>query len=126
MLFGQSAGAAAVAAHIVSERSVGLFQRAGMSSCGFVDWNSQVMAASEEMYDEVLLNARCYNVSCLELAPADLLRNISAAVYIASDPTGDIHSTGLSGRQRWGGVANPSVSAGILFVCVCVCVCVCV
>eukprot|EP01048_Picozoa_sp_COSAG05_P033709 COSAG05_NODE_13674_length_421_cov_1.425466_1_plen_45_part_00 len=40
------------------------------------------MAASEEMFDEVLLTAHCWNVSCLESAPADLLRNVSAAVYL--------------------------------------------
>ena len=110
LLMGQSAGAASVGAHLVMQRSTGLFSRAGMSSSGFVDWSSSVMAAAEEMYDEVLLRAGCggANASCLENAPADLIRNISNEIDFRGDPTGDIRSKGLSGNQRWGGTANPA------------------
>ena len=46
-------------------------------SGGFVDWGSAGIAIGEEMFDEALLLARCWDVACLEACSADLLRNIS-------------------------------------------------
>jgi hypothetical protein len=97
-----------VSAHIATSGSTGLFHKAFMSSSGFVDWVSAQMAVSEEVFDEALLRVGCVDVACMEAASADLLRNVSYSLSIASDPTGDVRSTGLSGGQRWGGVANPS------------------
>ena len=79
-------------------------------SGGFVDWGSAGIAIGEEMFDEALLLARCWDVACLEACSADLLRNISgqARLLLTPQKTADFghKESALSGRFRLGSVIS--------------------
>lgn len=50
MIFGESAGAGSVSAHLVAHRSRGLFTRAAMESGPFADWTSDSLIDSAERF----------------------------------------------------------------------------
>lgn len=59
MLFGQSAGAGSVAAHMIMQRSAGLFQRAGMESGPPCDWTATPLANAEAKFAKLCGLAGC-------------------------------------------------------------------
>ena len=75
MLFGQSAGAGSVSAHLCMSRSAGLFSRALMQSGGFSPWSAREMRESEEFYQEILQVTGCADATCLLELSAEELRS---------------------------------------------------
>eukprot|EP01065_Artemidia_motanka_P045910 TRINITY_DN6841_c0_g1_i1.p1 TRINITY_DN6841_c0_g1~~TRINITY_DN6841_c0_g1_i1.p1 ORF type:complete len:525 (+),score=163.48 TRINITY_DN6841_c0_g1_i1:103-1677(+) len=61
MIFGESAGAGSVSAHLVAPRSRGLFTRAAMESGPFADWTTQPLKFAEKRLEEFTANAGCSN-----------------------------------------------------------------
>ena len=64
-LFGHSAGAAAVSAHLVSPASTGLFSRAGVISGTMANWGSHSAEAAERNYAHALASVNCTTLVCL-------------------------------------------------------------
>eukprot|EP01012_Entosiphon_sulcatum_P012442 TRINITY_DN1779_c0_g1_i1.p1 TRINITY_DN1779_c0_g1~~TRINITY_DN1779_c0_g1_i1.p1 ORF type:complete len:532 (-),score=62.86 TRINITY_DN1779_c0_g1_i1:90-1685(-) len=74
MLFGESAGGASVATHLVTSKSTGLYHRAVMQSGAFNWWIAQDWAAATENYGKALQLAECADVKCLLTYPAEDLQ----------------------------------------------------
>ena len=72
-LFGHSAGAAAVSAHLVSPASTGLFSRAGVISGTMANWGSHSAEAAERNFEHALASVNCSTLACLlDVAETDL------------------------------------------------------
>jgi len=54
LLFGESAGAGAVAAHLTSQHSQGLFHKAILQSGGFNEWNAMTLRHASHNFDALL------------------------------------------------------------------------
>jgi len=110
MIFGQSAGAASVAAHLVAQRSWGLYHAAVMESGGFQHWNTVSMAQGEHTFALMANRTGCGapllanvdTVDCLLTAEAPLLANLSMgpASYSTS------HSMDGLANEQWGPVID--------------------
>ena len=93
LIFGQSSGAASVAAHLVMEGSAGLFQKAVMESGSFPNWGSHSWEAAEHNYELILTATQCalangyrteeQQLQCLLDAPAAELLSASQQVPVA-------------------------------------------
>ena len=66
LLFGESAGASAVSAHLVSEKSRGLFAAAAMESGAFAHWNSIPLEGAQLLYNDVATAHGCADLDCLK------------------------------------------------------------
>lgn len=69
MLFGQSGGAASVAAHLTAPKSKGLFSRAGIEAGAFTSWNSVSVDEAQQTYDRLLVTTNCSSLACLRKIP---------------------------------------------------------
>ena len=79
-LFGHSAGAAAVSAHLVSPASTGLFSRAGVISGTMANWGSHSAEAAERNFEHALASVNCSTLTCLlDVADTDPARLQRAA-----------------------------------------------
>lgn len=79
-LFGHSAGAAAVSAHLVSPASTGLFSRAGVISGTMANWGSHSAEAAERNFEHALASVNCSTLACLlDVAATDPARLQRAA-----------------------------------------------
>lgn len=74
-LFGESAGAGSIAAHLVATKSAGLFHRAGIESGAFSLWNSVSMDQTQIIYNAFLVDSNCSSLDCL--------RNLSFTAAVA-------------------------------------------
>ena len=83
-LFGHSAGAAAVSAHLVSPASTGLFSRAGVLSGTMANWGSHSAEAAERNFEHALASVNCSTLACL-LDVADTVLLLSLAVVLLHD-----------------------------------------
>jgi len=90
-LFGQSAGAGSVSAHLVAPRSWGLFHRAAMHSGAFSTWISEPLAGAEASFQSVLQAAQCTHggPKCLRKVSAATLLSIAGTVGDSWGPTID-------------------------------------
>ena len=85
LVAGQSAGAGAVSAHLVSRGSRGLFSRAALLSGAFASWVSQSAAGAQAVYGTLAAAAGCAsNVSAS--AELSCLRGLSADALLAALP----------------------------------------
>jgi len=74
MIFGESAGAGSMTAHLVMPRSWGLFSSIALESGSFPLWSAKPMNISEAIYQKMLSNTSCADAACLEgLSAARLL-----------------------------------------------------
>ena len=100
-LFGESAGAAGVAAHLTMPASFGLVQRAAMESGGFANWGSKPMADAQAVFDAYATALGCGSVDTASAAPqqqaqqrACLLRQpLTKLLDFADAAYGDVAAT---------------------------------
>ena len=88
-LFGQSAGAGSISAHLTMEKSLGLFSAVIMESGGFDPWNVQNMTNVQKIYNNVLDEASCANLTCLQALSTTELYDI----FINIDPATNFFPT---------------------------------
>lgn len=86
-IFGESAGAGSVSAHLASRPSWGLFARAVMESGSFAAWSAQPMWSAEWVYGQVLALTGCDSVACLEGKTADELVRVRATLNFLNPHT---------------------------------------
>lgn len=79
-IFGESAGAGSVAAHIVSQQSWPLYDHAIAESGAGAIWNMKSVDAAESAFDTVLSMASCTSVKCLRHADASDIGAVADAV----------------------------------------------
>eukprot|EP00405_Crypthecodinium_cohnii_P012793 CAMPEP_0206434000 /NCGR_PEP_ID=MMETSP0324_2-20121206/8862_1 /ASSEMBLY_ACC=CAM_ASM_000836 /TAXON_ID=2866 /ORGANISM="Crypthecodinium cohnii, Strain Seligo" /LENGTH=563 /DNA_ID=CAMNT_0053900361 /DNA_START=85 /DNA_END=1776 /DNA_ORIENTATION=+ len=73
MIFGESAGAGSMSAHLVMPRSAGLFQSVGVESGFFSSWTAHPLDYAEKAYQEVLNATGCTDLACLRKTSASKL-----------------------------------------------------
>jgi carboxylesterase type B len=78
MIFGESAGAGSVSNHLTMPRSWPYFQKAGLESGAFADWDSRSFAAAQSEFDQLLMHTSCSSLACLEALPAATFVNVSS------------------------------------------------
>eukprot|EP00756_Hemistasia_phaeocysticola_P009323 Hpha_TRINITY_DN14867_c4_g11::TRINITY_DN14867_c4_g11_i1::g.169029::m.169029 len=79
-IFGESAGAGSVAAHLVSRRSWPLFDHAIAQSGAGSIWNTKPMESAEAALNAVLSRADCDTVYCLRQANASYLLGLGNGI----------------------------------------------
>ena len=88
-LFGQSAGAGSISCHLSMQRSQGLFSAAVMESGGFASWIVQNSTYTQRVYNEVLQETSCMNITCLlGLSTSELF-----STMIMIDPVNELFPT---------------------------------
>jgi len=65
MIFGESAGAGSVSSHLAMTKSWEYFNAAAMESGSFAEWIVMPMKYSETIFDGLLKEANCADISCL-------------------------------------------------------------
>ena len=116
-LFGESAGAAGVAAHLTMAASFGLVSGAAMQSGGFANWGSKPMSEAQAVFDAYAAALGCAPAAasevraCLARQPLSKLLDfadpfygdVSAAAYsrTSSDSSGPFASGLAPGTKGW-------------------------
>ena len=91
-LWGQSAGGASIANHLVSPRAAGLFSAAIIESGSFADWSAQPYNISRTRLPQVAANVGCAPGPAL----LSCLRAANASVVLAAD------ANLTAGQLEWG------------------------
>jgi para-nitrobenzyl esterase len=90
-IFGESAGAFAVGAHLSNPRSKGLFSGAIMESYGNSEFEEISMGYAEQVYSRLLASIECHTLSCL--------RELDASTLLTEgNPAGVIWNPVVDGR----------------------------
>lgn len=79
-LYGQSAGAGSISAHLTMTRSQGLFSAVVLESGGFASWIAQNMTNAQKVYENVLHESACVDLSCLRALSTNALYNVSQVI----------------------------------------------
>ena len=78
-VWGESAGAGSISAHLVSPPSAGLFDQAIIESGPIAFWVAQTLAYQEEQFQFMSGQLNCTSVECMQAVPAQqLLHGVSA------------------------------------------------
>ena len=79
-LYGQSAGAGSISSHLSMKKSQGLFSAVILESGGFAPWIAQNMTNAQKVYENVLQQSQCFNLTCLQELSTSELYDISQLI----------------------------------------------
>jgi len=83
-IFGESAGSASIACHLVMPNSKGMFNGAIMESGPYVDWTSTTLAFAEYNFNSIATNVNCSNatniLNCMQQVNMNILLSASSNV----------------------------------------------
>ncbi|CAJ1392419.1 unnamed protein product [Effrenium voratum] len=105
-LFGESAGAGAIAVHLTSPSSWPLYSRVMMQSGAFSYWNAQPMEDAEIQFRNLLDATGCPDTACLLQMPGDALTGL-ATVELNPEPLPE-------GWKAYGTFFSPTVDGVVL------------
>ena len=86
MIFGESAGAGSITAHLTMKASYGLYDRAILESGSFAYWSMQPLSTAEATYSRLLALSDCTTVACLQALPIEDIAVMQRTMTTA-DPT---------------------------------------
>jgi carboxylesterase type B len=98
-IFGESAGAGSMSAHLVMPESAGLFSGVVMESGAFSDWTAISMACAEENFNQLLLHTGCDDVDCLLATDAVHIKRASEKYLLQSEAKGCAYAAVVDGVE---------------------------
>ena len=110
-IFGESAGATSVSAHLVMPQSWGLFHAAVMDSGAFNSWTRKPMSFAQDSFDEIVANLGCgaaaeaHVVDCMLNMSTGTLLNASDPYFSGANASNLPHPDDVAGTQ-WGPITE--------------------